>query len=123
MAESYLLKTGKHVVTAITRLDSTTQLPEGIKITKVDYSSHQSIVNSFQGQDVLVIYLAAAASDTQSKLIKAVGDARVPCVLPNEWSPDTANEDVNRDIAVFHSNREICKEVAKLGKVSSKYET
>lgn len=106
------------MVTAITRLDSTTKLPEGVKITKVDYNSHQSLVDGFQGQDVLVICLAAAASDTQSKLIKAAGDAGVPWVLPNEWSPDTANEDVNRDIAVFHSKREICKEIAKLGQVS-----
>jgi hypothetical protein len=56
--------------------------------------------------------------DTQSKLIKAAGYAGVPWILPNEWSPDTANEDLNKDVAVFHSKREIVEEIAKLGKSS-----
>jgi hypothetical protein len=115
----YLLKSGKHTVTAITRPDSTTKLPEGVKVAKVDYNSHQSLVDGFQGQDVLIITLPAfATSDTQSKLIKAAGDAGIPWILPNEWSPDTANEELNRDVTVFHSKREINDEIAKLGKSS-----
>jgi hypothetical protein len=90
-----------------------------VNVTKVDYNNHQSLVDGFQGQDVLVITLPQLVTpDTQSKLIRAAGDARVPWILPNEWSPDTANEDLNRDVAVFRSKREIVEEIAKLGKSS-----
>jgi hypothetical protein len=115
----YLLKTGKHTVTAITRPDSTTQLPEGVKVTKVDYNNHLSLVDAFQGQDVLVITLPAFATpDTESKLVKAAGDAGIQWILPNEWCPDTANEGLIRDIAVFQSKPKIYQEIVKLGKSS-----
>lgn len=90
-----------------------------MKITKVDYNNHQSLVDGFQGQDVLIITLPATATpDTQSKLIKAAGDAGIRWILPNEWCPDTANEEVNRDVAVFRGKREVNNEIAKLGKSS-----
>lgn len=49
-----LLKTGKHTVTAITRHDSQSTLPEGVDVKKVDYSKHETIVEALKGQDALV---------------------------------------------------------------------
>jgi len=85
-----LLKTGQHTVTAITRADSQSKLPEGVKVKKVDYSDPSSLVEALKGQDALVITLSGyTPPDTQSKLIQAASDAGVSWVLPNEWSPDT----------------------------------
>lgn len=49
-----------------------------------------------------------APADTQEKLIRAAADAGVPWILPNEWAPDTANEDLVRDVPFgFPSKREL----------------
>ena len=114
-----LLKTGKHTVTAITRVDSNSELPEGVEVKKVDYGDPSSIVEALQGQDVLVITLGAMAPpDQQSKLIQAAADASVPWVLPNEWSPDTANEGLVRDVFVFQKVGKARELITKLGKSS-----
>jgi hypothetical protein len=42
-----------------------------------------------------------APPDTQSKLIHAAADAGVPWILPNEWSPDTANEALVKGVFPF----------------------
>jgi hypothetical protein len=35
------------------------------------------------------------------KLITAAGEAGVPWILPNEWSPDTGNEGLVQEVSVF----------------------
>lgn len=104
-----LLKTGKHVVTALTRIDSQSKLPDGVSVKKIDYEKPETIVEALKGQDALVITLSGMVhgKDLESILINAAGEAGVPWVLPNEWSPDTANEDLIRDISVFQSKREL----------------
>lgn len=97
-----LLRTGKHIVTAITRHDSETKLPEGVKIAKVDYSKPETLLEALRGQDVLVITLSGhSPKGTETKLIQAAGEAGVGWILPNEWSPDSANEDLVRDVFIF----------------------
>jgi hypothetical protein len=118
MAEA-LVKNGKHTVTALTRPDSTTKLPEGVQTVQVDYNDHQSLVNALQGQDALIITLSVSAPPgTQSKLIKAAGDAGVGWILPNEWSPDTAHDGLSKDLPLFLQARKIKEEIASLGKSS-----
>ena len=96
-----LLKTGKHTVTAITRVDSQNKLPEGVISKKVDYSKPETIVEALRGQDALVITLSGfAPKEIETQLINAAGEAGVPWILPNEWSPDTANEGLVKDF--FH---------------------
>ena len=114
-----LLKTGKHTVTAITRVDSNSQLPEGVEVKKVDYSNPSSLVEALQGQDALIITMGAMAPpDQQSKLIQAAADASVPWVLPNEWSPDTSNEALVKDVFPFQKMSKHRDLIAKLGKSS-----
>ncbi|MCJ1289869.1 hypothetical protein MMC34_001402 [Xylographa carneopallida] len=80
-----LLKTGKHTVTAITRADSKSALPNGVEVKKVDYGSPASLADAVRGHDALVITMGPMAPpDTQSKLLQAAADADVPWVLPNE---------------------------------------
>jgi len=114
-----LLKTGKHTVTAITRADSKSTLPEGVEVKKVDYGSASSLLEAVRGQDALVITLAPMAPpDQQSKLLQAAADANVPWVLPNEWSPDTANEALVKDVFPFQKMPKAREEIKKLGKSS-----
>ncbi|KAK5119883.1 hypothetical protein LTR85_007209 [Meristemomyces frigidus] len=114
-----LLKTGKHTVTAITRIDSTSKLPDGINIAKVDYNDPVTIVEALKGQDALIVTLGVfAPPDTQAKLVQAAANAGVPWVLPNEWSPDTTNEGLLKDIAPFQKLAEARELIKKLGKSS-----
>jgi len=118
MTES-LLKTGKHIVTAITREDSTTKLPEGVHVKKINYDNHASIVEALRGQDALVITMGVTApKDQQTKLINAAADANVPWVFPNEWSPDTANESMSHEMLVGDGLKAAREHLSNLGKSS-----
>lgn len=103
-----LLKTGKHVVTAITRIDSQSKLPNGVIVKKIDYEKPETIMEALKGQDALVITLSGMVhgKDLEEILINAAAEAGVPWILPNEWSPDTANDDLIRDVSVFQSKRQ-----------------
>jgi hypothetical protein len=120
MAKS-LLATGKHTVTAISRTGSsnTGDLPEGIKVASIDYDNPSTIVEALKGQDALIITLGVMAPpDTQSKLIQAAADANVPWVLPNEWSPDSADDGLAQDVGLFAVLRKAPELIAKIGKSS-----
>ena len=102
-----LLKTGKHTVTAITRVDSQNKLPKDVITEKVDYSKPETLVEALKGQDALVITLSGhTPKETETQLINAAGEAGVPWILPNEWSPDTANEAMVKDVVMFQPKGE-----------------
>ncbi|KAJ6036802.1 hypothetical protein N7540_001081 [Penicillium herquei] len=89
-----LLKTGKHVVTAITRPQSTSKLPEGLKVVRVDYSNDDdsALVEVLRGQQALIITMSMRAPpDTISKLVDAAAKAGVRYVLPNWIGIDSEN--------------------------------
>ena len=97
-----LLKTGKHTVTGITREDSKSQMPEGVRAGKVNYDDPSTIVKALQGQDALIITMGTMApKEQQLKLIEAAAEAKVPFVMPNEYSPDvTARPDMGNDALI-----------------------
>ena len=91
----HLLKTGKHTVTAITRVDSDSKFPDGVKVAKVNYDDKSSLVNALKGQDALIITMKTSApKDTSIKLIEAAAEAKVDWIMPNEYGPDVT-ADVN----------------------------
>ena len=97
-----LLKTGKHTITAITRAESENKLPEGVFTKKVNYNDSETLVEALRGQDALVITLSGRTpKETEIQLIDAAGKAGVAWILPNEWSPDTANEALVKDVFLF----------------------
>ncbi|KAJ1561201.1 hypothetical protein HK405_004628, partial [Cladochytrium tenue] len=113
-----LLATGKHEVTAITRVDSTTTLPEGIKVKKVDYTDHDGLVAALKGQDVLVITLGLMAPPTADEVLtRAAAAAGVPWVLPNDWSC-AADDSVLRDVPGLGKVRRAAALVAEAGRSS-----
>lgn len=119
MAEA-LLKTGKHTVTAITRADSQSTLPQALLVKKVDYSKHETLVEALRGQEALVITISGHApiKETEEKLVRAAGEAGVPWILPNEWSPDSANEGILKDVFIFGMKEATRKLIEEIGKSS-----
>ncbi|KAK4038616.1 hypothetical protein C8A01DRAFT_37455 [Parachaetomium inaequale] len=92
-----LLETGKHTVTALTRVGSASKLPEGAKRIEVDYDDESSLVAALAGQQFLVIAVGVAARDTlHGKITAAAGKAGVPYVMPNAFGspqPENPNPD------------------------------
>lgn len=81
-----LIQTGKHTVTALTRHDSQSKLPDGVKIAKVDYNDQASIAAALKGQQFLVITLSTTApEDTHARIVAAAADAGVSYVMPNTF--------------------------------------
>ncbi|KAJ5584678.1 uncharacterized protein N7459_004478 [Penicillium hispanicum] len=113
---SSLLKTGKHTITALTR-NTSQQFPEGVIPKAVDYEEPETLVEALQGQDALIIILSSATTEgTELKLIKAAGEAGVKWILPNDWSPDTTNEAIVKDVVIFPPKVETRKAIAEFGK-------
>lgn len=88
----YLLKNGKHVVTAITRADSKSKMPNDVKVAKVNYDDQSTLVDALKGQDVLIITMKAGEREAQGKLIEAAAKAKVSWVMPNEYGPDVVGK-------------------------------
>lgn len=114
----HLLETGKHVVTVIARSSSTSKLPEGVQVARVDYGGDDeaALVEALRGQQVLIITMSVVApSDTISKLVRAAAKAGVPYVLPNWFGHDAANHKLCND-SLFRQRRDgICAEIESLG--------
>ena len=111
-----LLKTGKHTVTAITRADSKSVMPDGMVVKKVNYDDKSSLVDALKGQDVLIITMAVTAPpESQDKLVDAAAEAKVPWILPNEYSSDPTNESMQKDILLGDGRVKVRKHIEELG--------
>ncbi|KAJ6599802.1 putative isoflavone reductase family protein [Mycena vulgaris] len=112
-----LLKTGKHHITAITRADSTSQLPAGVEVKKVDYEDSASLVDALRGQDALIITMSVMSPPGQSaKLIEAAAAAGVPWVLPNEYGGDLTEHAMQAEIMIGAPKQADRERIEKLGK-------
>ncbi|KAH6664802.1 hypothetical protein F5X68DRAFT_237236 [Plectosphaerella plurivora] len=81
-----LVQTGKHNVTGLTRHDSNSELPEGVKPVKVDYNDQDSIAAALKGQQFLVITLSATApEELHARLAAAAAQAGVSYIMPNAF--------------------------------------
>ena len=113
----HLLKTGKHLVTAIARPSSTSQLPEGVQIAHVEYSGDDdtALVEALRGQQVLIITMSVTApSDTISKIVRAAAKAGVLYILPNWFGHDAANDALCNDSLLSKGRDSICAEIESL---------
>ena len=83
-------------VSVLTRAESTTTFPSGVRIFKTDYSE-SSLLSAFQGQDAVVSMVAWLALVEQTKLIDAAIKAGVRRFIPSEYGhppENTRNEDI-----------------------------
>lgn len=111
-----LLKTGKHTVTAVTRKESSNQLPKGVVVTPVDYNDEATIVAALKGQQFLIITMAPTAPrDTQSKLIQAAAKAGVPYIMPNGYAGDIDNIQLGQDTLLGPAAKATRDEIERLG--------
>jgi hypothetical protein len=115
----HLLATGKHTVTAITRPDSTTKIPNGVKVVRVDYNSNAekdaaALVDALHGQQVLLITMSHKSLGGTKKLIHAAAKAGVGYVLPNWLGHDANNQSLITD-SMMTPLLDNVKEVETLG--------
>ncbi|KAJ6113428.1 NAD(P)-binding protein [Penicillium sp. IBT 18751x] len=116
-----LLKTGKHVLTAITRPYSTNILPQGMHVARVDYNGDDeaALVEAMQGQQVLIITMAVTAPrGTINNLIRAASKAGVPYVLPNWFGHDVTNNSLCDDSMLSPSRDSVLAEMNTLQNIS-----
>jgi hypothetical protein len=116
-----LLKTGKHVVTAITRPNSTNQFDANVKVSRVDYGGDDdtALVEALRGQQVLIITMSVTAPrDTTIKLVRAAAKAGVAYVLPNWFGHDPANDKLCDESMLKQSRDSITAEISGLGEIS-----
>jgi hypothetical protein len=85
-----LIAAGKHTVTALTRVGSTSAQPSGARVVEVDYDDEAALVAALTGQQFLVISLSVLAPhDLHGRIAAAAGKARVPYVMPNAYGCPT----------------------------------
>ncbi|KAK1641473.1 CipA protein [Colletotrichum phormii] len=114
-----LLKTGKHTVTAITRNESTSSLPIGVKKASVSYEDRKSVVAALKGQDFLIITLSLSAPPgTHTSFVQAAAEAGISYVMPNAYSINAHTEAIRRDIPITNAAMENIAEVQKAGLTS-----
>ncbi|KAL2871723.1 NAD(P)-binding protein [Aspergillus lucknowensis] len=116
----HLLKTDKHIVTAITRPSSTSTLPEGLRVLRVDYTKSEDdnaeLVSALEGQQVLLITMSVRVPrDNVLKLLRAAAKAQVPYILPNWYGHDPANEPLLRDSMMLEMRDQVDAEIKRLG--------
>ncbi len=83
-----LLDQGVHNITAISRTESDSTFPAGVKVCKGNYTDKAFVLSALEGQDVLVLALGYLVSSLQTPLIKAAAKAGVRWVVPNELGSD-----------------------------------
>ncbi|RDW89295.1 hypothetical protein BP6252_01327 [Coleophoma cylindrospora] len=107
-----LLANGHHNITALTRPESTSVFPAGVTAKHIDYSSQPSLVSALQGQDALIITMAATAPpDQQTSLIRAAAEAGVRWVMPNEWGQDCSHPGLRQDLAMLSTRFEAARQL------------
>lgn len=111
-----LLRAGKHEVTALTRRGAGRAMPAGVRAVEVDYDDAPSLVAALRGQEALVITLPATVTpDPEIALVEAAAAAGVDWVVPNEWRPDMADEELVRDLFLEKADR-VHRRVEQLGR-------
>lgn len=98
----HLLGTGQHIVAAITIPTSTSKLPDGVNVVRVDYTSEDeqdvaALVDALRGQQVLLVTMSHEALSTTKLLVRAAAAAQVPYILPNWFGHDAANTQLISD--------------------------
>ncbi|KAL4974653.1 hypothetical protein BDW66DRAFT_161087 [Aspergillus desertorum] len=113
-----LAKTGKHTITAITRPESSSKIPDGVKTARVDYTGEDdsALVEVLRGQQVLLITMnVMAPHDTVVKLIRAAAKAGVRHIQPNWYGHDAANDALCDDSMLTASLDRAIETIKELG--------
>ena len=113
-----MLKTGKHTITALTRPDSKSTPPAGVKTVHVNYEDDdgESMTAALKGHQFLIITLSVfAPPDTHGKIVKAAAKAGVPYIMPNVYGFDLQNKKLGEESMYGLTGLEYCAEIESLG--------
>lgn len=105
-------------MTAIQRAESTTKLPDGINVIRVEYSGDDdtALVEAPRGQHVLLITMAITLQTVAiPKLVRAAAKADVPSVLPNWIGHDAASDMLCEESMLKTARDTIADEMESLG--------
>ncbi|KAG5746107.1 hypothetical protein H9Q69_009608 [Fusarium xylarioides] len=88
-----LLKTGKHAITALTRIGSTSKLPDNVKAIPVDYEDEKSLTAALKDQQLLIITLAVTVDpEVHHRIVRAAGKAGIRYIIPNIYAANVVIE-------------------------------
>ncbi|EXK43259.1 hypothetical protein FOXG_15380 [Fusarium oxysporum f. sp. lycopersici 4287] len=88
-----LLKTGKHVITALTRIGSSSKFPDNVKTIPVDYEDEESISSALKDQQLLIITLAVNVDpEVHHRIVRAAGKADIRYIIPNIYAANVVIE-------------------------------
>ncbi|KAH7031910.1 isoflavone reductase family protein [Macrophomina phaseolina] len=76
-------------VSILSRKESTTTFPDGVKVFKADYKDLDSVKAAMEGQDVVISIVGGHAVSDQRVLIDAALAAGVKRFFPSEYGPYT----------------------------------
>lgn len=103
-------------MTALTRVESTSKLPDGVILASVNYDNEDSLVKALKGQQFLIITMhTRAPPDAQIKIIQAAAKAGVQYVMTNHYGPDSRNEQLMKDVILGRQVTEAAQEAESLG--------
>ncbi|KAF5590853.1 hypothetical protein FPANT_5884 [Fusarium pseudoanthophilum] len=88
-----LLKTGKHTVTALTRIGSSSKLPENVRVIPVNYEDEEALASVLKDQQLLVITLAVTVDpEVHHRIVRAAGKAGIRYIIPNIYAANVVIE-------------------------------
>lgn len=85
------LKESSFKVTVLSRQDSQSTFPSGVKVLHADYDSQDSLIKALQGQDAVISLVGSGVLKDQAKLIDAAIAAGVQRFVPSEFGSDTVD--------------------------------
>jgi uncharacterized protein YbjT (DUF2867 family) len=84
-----ILPESPYNTTVLSRQQSSSQFPEGVRVIRTDYDDPESLESAMQGQDVVISTIGGAATGDQNRFIDAAVAAGVKRFLPSEYGPNT----------------------------------
>ncbi|CAN9093294.1 unnamed protein product [Alternaria alternata] len=87
--------------TVLSRQQSSSQFPEGVRVIRADYDDPDSLESAMRGQDVVISTVGGAAAGDQNRFIDAAVAAGVKRFLPSEYGPNTQDPRVVEFIPIL----------------------
>ncbi|RMZ74295.1 isoflavone reductase family [Pyrenophora seminiperda CCB06] len=103
------LKESSFNTTVLSRQNSTSTFPSGVKVIKADYDSLESLRDAFKGQDAVISLVGGMALGDQKKLIDAAIAAGVKRFIPSEFGSNTDDARTRAVVPPFEGKSDTVK--------------
>jgi hypothetical protein len=92
-------------VTVLSRENSKSTFPPGVKVLRADFDSADSLTAAFQGQDAVLSLISGSVVGDQNKLIDAAIAAGVKRFVPSEYGSNTADERIISIVPILSAKK------------------